>query len=223
MADKNGIKAVAAFVERGQGNEILKFYADNNIQVSLRTLGHGTASSELMDVLGLGTSEKDILLGMASTQTVERMLQKLEVDSGSQLDARGIMFDLKLTGLNSIIATILMHKGQEGNGGAVVEQNNTANSLILVTVNQGYTDEVMDTARSAGARGGTIIRARWSGDKDTEQFYGINVQAEKEIIAIVTSAENRNTIMETINLKHGLSTEACAMICSLGIDNMVRL
>ena len=36
-------------------------------------------------------------------------------------------------------------------------------SLILVMVNQGYTDEVMNTARAAGARGGTIIRSRFAG------------------------------------------------------------
>ena len=96
-------------------------------------------------------------------------------------------------------------------------------SLILVTVNQGNTDDVMDTARQAGARGGTVIRARWAGPDDTSQFYGISIQTEKEIIAIVTETEKRNAIMEIINKKHGLKGEAGAVVCSVGIDHMVRL
>lgn len=96
-------------------------------------------------------------------------------------------------------------------------------SLILVAVNQGHTDEVMDTAREAGARGGTVIRARWAGTEDVSQFYGISIQSEKEIIAIVAAGERRNAIMEMINKKHGLKTEAGAVVCSVGIDHSVRL
>ena len=98
----------------------------------------------------------------------------------------------------------------------------TENSLILITVNQGHTDAVMATAREAGAAGGTIIRARWAGAQDAAQFHGISVQQEKEIIAIVASKDKRNTIMDTINLKHGLNSPASAMICSLGINHILR-
>lgn len=117
---------------------------------------------------------------------------------------------------------VLMH-GEPGNGGnGGFDMPQTENSLILVTVNQGHTDIVMDTARAAGAAGGTILRARWAGETDAEQFMGFSIQAEKEIIAIVAPTEKRNTIMETINRKHGLNSEAGAMICSLGIDHMLR-
>ncbi|MDR2043154.1 MAG: hypothetical protein LBQ15_02090 [Clostridium sp.] len=225
MADKNGISILIAFVERGQGKSVSRIFLENQISISFQCLGSGTASSELMDVLGLGTSEKDILLGLASGTTAERFMRKLAQDSGASPETHGILFDMKLTGLNSRIATLLLHTGAEGHGGATMEQDHTRNSLILVTVNHGFTDEVMDTARAAGARGGTIVQARWTGGggKEPEHFYGIHVQAEKEIIAIVAPTENRNIIMETINRKHGLNTKAAAMICSLGIDHLVRL
>ena len=80
----------------------------------------------------------------------------------------------------------------------------------------------MDTARQAGARGGTVIRARWAGPEDTSQFYGISLQSEKEIIAIVAAGDLRNAIMEMINKKHGLKTEAAAMVCSVGLEHYVK-
>ena len=97
------------------------------------------------------------------------------------------------------------------------------NSLILIAVNQGHTDDVMDTAREAGARGGTVIRSRWAGAEDEGQFHGISVHSEKELIAIVATSEKRNAIMEMVNLKHGLKTEAGAIVLSMGIERMVRL
>ena len=45
-------------------------------------------------------------------------------------------------------------------------------TLILISVNQCYTETVLKTARSLGARGGTILRARWSGVKALETYHG---------------------------------------------------
>ena len=103
-----------------------------------------------------------------------------------------------------------------------MEQGNH-HSLILVAVNQGYTDAVMDTARAAGARGGTVIRARWTGAETVEKFAGITLQAEKEILAIVTPNKDRETIMTRINQEHGLKSESQAAVISLPIAHMTRL
>ena len=96
-------------------------------------------------------------------------------------------------------------------------------SLILVTVNQGCTDAVMDTARSAGARGGTVIRARWAEAGEIQKLAGITLQAEKEVLAIVATEEDRNAIMEAIDKGHGMRTPDQAMVISLPVDQTARL
>ena len=96
-------------------------------------------------------------------------------------------------------------------------------SLILVTVNQGCTDAVMDTARAAGARGGTVIRARWAEAGEIQKLAGITLQAEKEVLAIVATEEDRNAIMEAIDKGHGLRTPDQAMVISLPVDQTARL
>lgn len=231
MAGRSIVKAIMAFVERGQGKNLVKAFATGQIKGCLQCMGRGTASSELLDVLGLGTSERDIVIGFASAECVDNMIRRLDTELRGQLDVHGIIFDLDVTGINRRIAMVLLGDGLDmagsresgGNresGGSDMEQSD--NSLILITVNQGHTDAVMATAREAGAAGGTIIRARWAGANDVAQFHGISVQQEKEIIAIVASRDNRNTIMDTINLKHGLNSPASAMICSLGINHILR-
>ena len=57
-------------------------------------------------------------------------------------------------------------------------------------------DEIMETAKVAGARGGTIIHARGSAQKDAEQFLGITIQPEKEIIMIIVDEKGNKTKVE---------------------------
>ena len=186
-------------------------------------LGRGTASSELLDVLGLGSTERDVLITLASKSVARRLMRLLKEDRPEGLEAKGLAFDIALTGLNNIVATALERQGQRGeNGGAPMEREDK-NSLIMLMVNQGYTDEVMNTAREAGARGGTVLRARHAADGDVGRFYGISVQEEKEILLIVAAGDTRGAIMETVNKKHGLRTPAGAVILSVPLDHVVRL
>ena len=105
-----------------------------------------------------------------------------------------------------------------------MENNQPKSSMILVTVNQGCTDAVMDTARKAGARGGTIIRGRWAGDESFAQSCGITtLREEKELIFIVVPTELRNKIMDAVNREHGLRTESGAMVSAVGVEQLVHL
>ena len=81
----------------------------------------------------------------------------------------------------------------------------------------------MDTARSAGARGGTVIRARWAEAGEIQKIAGITLQAEKEVLAIVAVDEDRNAIMEAIDRHHGVQTPDQAMVISLPVDQTARL
>ena len=129
-----------------------------------------------------------------------------------------------LAAVNSLVATVItMRTKVDWEGGSEMDKEKR-NSLILVMLNQGYTDAVMETAKKAGARGGTIVRGRWAADDGMDQqFQGMGQQAEKEILYIVVPREIRNGVMEAINEKHGVQTEAGALVCALGIDQMVHL
>lgn len=93
--------------------------------------------------------------------------------------------------------------------------------LIIIICNNGSAEDVMQEARAAGARGGTILRARGSADQNTSQFIGITIQPEKEVILIITKEEEKNDIMRSINAKLGVGTEAHAICFSLPVDGLI--
>ena len=217
-------KLIVTIVERGQGKAIERLYTARQVAWHYHSIGRGTASSELLDVLGLGSPERDVLFSLGSRGAVERLMRLLRFDRPDGLEAKGLAFDMPLTGLNNIVAVALERQSQQtlGENGGLNMERERENSLIMLIINQGHADDVMNTARAAGARGGTILRSRHVGDRDMGRFYGISVQEEKEILLIVADSETRNTVMETVNKKHGLKTSAGAVILSLPLDHMVR-
>lgn len=218
------IKLIVTIVGHGQSKAVIRFYENNQVHFHHRSLGRGTASSELLDVLGLGGTEREVVFSLAAGGLADQLMNKLRDEAGETVHAKGIAFMLPLSAISNIPGIPLLKEGAQENkkGGASMEQQ-SENSLILVVVNQGYTEEVMNTARAAGARGGTVLRSRWAGEGEATSLYGVALQEEVEMILIVTTAEKRNVIMETIQKKHGRESEAGAVICSIGLEDTVRL
>ena len=77
-------------------------------------------------------------------------------------------------------------------------------AMILVTINQGYSDAVMNTARAAGATGGTILKGLRCSPGKSAVIFGITIQEEQEIVAIVVPKDKKTEIMQAISSAHGM-------------------
>ena len=98
--------------------------------------------------------------------------------------------------------------------------------VIFCIVNTGFSEEVMDAAREFGAKGGTVIRARLAGPENLEQFGDIdddNISVEKEIITILAPANICRQIMEEVNSKYGLNSEAHGTVCSVPVEKAFKI
>ena len=218
------MKVILSIVERGQGAAMLKLYRKRQVPIHIQCAGKGTATSEIMDILGLGSSEKDVLLSFAAAAAAKKLLHDLDNELRGHTGGAGIVVSIPVSGLNSLVANLAAYHAEslkekeEGN-----DMERSENSLILVVCARGCTDDVMTTAKAHGARGGTVIKGRLSGRKELEQAYEVELKAEREIVAIVVPTSLRGPIMEAINAEHGLRSEAQAALCSLPIEQIVRL
>ncbi len=96
-------------------------------------------------------------------------------------------------------------------------------SLIVTIVNRGYCDEVMDAARDAGARGGTIIYGHGAGLHEADTFFGISIHPEKELVLILADNDTRPAIMQAIVKKVGMTTEGAGISFSLPVTNVAGI
>ena len=105
----------------------------------------------------------------------------------------------------------------------VKKMNDIMYSLIVAITAKGNTDTVMDAARSAGARGGTVINARGTAPGAKAKFFGLSISNEKEIVYILTLKSDKDKIMHAIMEKAGMHTDAQTVLFSLPVDSMVGL
>lgn len=95
--------------------------------------------------------------------------------------------------------------------------------VIIVLVNSGFSDIVMDAARKEGARGGTIVHARGTGTSDIEKKYNIIITPDKEMIMILVNKEIRENVMTAINKEAGLGTRGQGIAFSLPVESVAGL
>ena len=100
---------------------------------------------------------------------------------------------------------------------------NNAHELIFTIINAGFSQTVMDAARAAGATGGTLFKARGTANSDAEEFYGIRVNPDKEVVMILAEKSKSTAILTNIYQAAGLNTAGQGIAFTLPVDRTVGL
>ncbi len=95
--------------------------------------------------------------------------------------------------------------------------------LILCIINEGFSETVMDAAKEVGARGGTVVHARGTANKEAEEFFKIAVHPDKEIVMILVKAEIKDAVLHAVYKSAGLNTEGQGIAFALPVDNVIGL
>ena len=93
--------------------------------------------------------------------------------------------------------------------------------LIVTIVNNGFSGDVMDYAKKAGASGGTIVKGRGTNSNETEKLFGIDITPEKQVVLILAPKEKKDGIMKSIIEGVGLNTLGKGICFSLPVDNIL--
>ena len=83
---------MVTITDRKLEKKFLNFYREQGLEVSLTTLGHGTASSEIRDFFGLGGRERSLLFHTVTGKNYERFLPALKRQFRIDLPGSGIVF-----------------------------------------------------------------------------------------------------------------------------------
>jgi len=78
--------------------------------------------------------------------------------------------------------------------------------LITCIVQRGLGDIIVHAAQEAGAQGATIFYAKGSGVRERLGILGVAVEVEKEVVNIVVSSEQLETVFNNIYLAGKLDT-----------------
>ena len=204
--------------DRGRCEEFSAWFQEQGLPLVLTTLAQGTATTEILDCLGLEDTEKAVLFCV--TGQTGRLVKKAARELWLDVPGRGILMTVPLSGIGGSAARDYLLQWEEAE--EPMEKELT-HELIVVITNQGCTDKVMDAARAAGATGGTALHAKGTGTELAKKFFGVSIAAEKELVFILTRTEDRKPIMKAIMQAAGMKTEAQSLVFSLPVSDLAGL
>jgi nitrogen regulatory protein PII len=222
------IKLLIFIIDWSKTQVVSTIFEQEHVRFHFICKGRGTASSEVLDLLGIGSSEKALVLCLEQDIMVPVLLKEVRKKLGFHSPGAGIAFTVSLSGINHPILKVFkesIHKNDKLSSEKEVEKMNAdiKYDLIFSVINQGYSDEFMTVAREAGATGGTVINARGLAHQGPVKFFGVSVQDEREIIIIVANRDKKAAIMQAVSQAYGITTEAGGIVFSLPVDRVMGL
>lgn len=216
---------VVTIVDRAKSIQASHFFRRKNVKLLLSCWGQGTASSEIMDILGITEKAKDVILGIVPKSWLPVLITQLSDEMQLRNPGKGILFTITLSAANKGIPNRYEASeiGEDSEVRVMYEVSDKKYELIIVSTEDGFVEVVMDAARSAGARGGTVLRARAADDENTESFFGLKLHDEMEIVAIVVERDEKLKIMNAVSKALAEKSPTKGMVFSLPIDDMVGI
>lgn len=95
--------------------------------------------------------------------------------------------------------------------------------LIVTIVKKGRAEKIVNAARCAGARGGTIIHGRGVGIHEQKKLLGIPIEPEKEIILTLVHKDKTNSVLKAVVDAGNLEKPGTGIGFVLDVDKVVGI
>lgn len=186
---------------------------DMALPLNVTLSGRGTAVKSMLDVLGIESNLKRIMFSVANEEKTREFITRQKRQLHIGVPGHGIVIAVPVKSIGGG-KTVAYLRGEDGTA-KYTPSLNYAYELIVVIANEGRTDTVMNAARAAGARGGTVLHGKGTGSEAAMKFLNISIADEKDVILIVAPTAEKTAIMSEILKKAGPDTDAKAIAFSL--------
>ena len=180
----NSLQMLTLILNESQCHKCVRLAKEKGISGVMVTIGRGTVDSSILNLLGIKSQKKEIAKFLLKKHKAEEMLvyftEKLQLNK----PGHGIAFT------SPVLFAAGLHDQEAGKEIAKsITQSMEEKSMykkLTVIVDRGMAEEVMDIARKAGVRGGTILHGRGAGAEIATKLFGIEIEPEKELVIILT-------------------------------------
>ena len=218
-------KLLLSIVDRNLGEKIVAVTKHAGARGGTIVLGRGTAESPLVEFLGIGDTEQDVVLTLATDERMGPILEALRAWCAPVRHRLGIAL---LIDVSHILKHVALESGSSPDYPPSPTRRSpmeteTGHVLITFIMNRGYADDAMVAARRAGAKGGTILNARGTGREEDVKFFGISLVPEKEVLLIVVETALADAVLEAVKQVPCLSEPGCGIAFRVGVEDFFPL
>lgn len=217
----NNLYLLITIIRRSDSDEYERFYESDGVGVIYTIPCNGTAHEKTLDLFGIERTEKSMLMSVVTEQSLRSLCTKLTRDMKIDLPDRGVAMAIPLSGIAGVrtLEYFTATQNTQTAESNITEEKKMQSDyeLIVAIYEKGYTETVMTAARTAGAGGGTTIRAKGTG-AGAQKFFGLTLAEEKEMLFIVSTTEKKKDIMKAIIHDAGPDSKAHALVFSLPVS-----
>lgn len=183
---------LVSVVKRGRGDRVVELARGAGAAGSTVLLGRGTARNRVLQLLCLADTAKEVIFTIAPDIKMAAIIEALRSAPDLCKRTPGVGFTIPVDSF--------IHAGSSSSiesEGCLMKEN-ISHQLICAIVNYGLVDDIMAAARNAGARGGTVFRARGTASSADSSFFGITVVPEKEMLMVLAANAEADAIAAAI-------------------------
>jgi len=215
------VNFVVSILNRSAAETAAALCREISAPVVLVTHARGTATQEMLDLLGIEAQEKSVVVAIASEERTRELIRIEKKKLYLDVPGNGLVVAVPIKSVGG--GKTLAYLSENAQVGKKAPDINPDFELVVAIINEGYTDQVMDLARQAGAAGGTVIRARGTGSRECGKFLGVSIAQEKELVFIISRAAEKAEIMRAVVRGAGPESKAGAVVFSLPVSDIAGL
>ncbi len=219
-----GLKYMIAVTVRSAREKYLEFFKTHGIHRVLTKFCEGTATDSVLDIMGLEATENVMFECMVRSDMLGQLKKGLVYDMDIESPGNGVAMFIPVDAVAGETALKYMAGSEpvERKERDKMQENSNQLALVVTIADSGNTSTIMDAARSAGASGGTVVKAKGTG-AEIAKFFGVAICEDKEMVYIVCKRERRDDIMKAIMSKAGVGTDCHGVTFSLPVDSVLGI
>ena len=214
------MKIVTAIVPHNQGEIVADAAKKAGATGATIQQGRGTAQNQILQILGLGDTEKDIVSILVPLEHCESIKTAIKEKAARGKSHYGILFTRYV---HYVVKNQKLAFEANSEEEQTIMNNQSTHELITIIVNAGYAEDAMASARKAGASGGTILNGRGTGKTEDVSFFGITIVPEKEILLILVEKGQASAILEAIKDLDCLSAPGSGIAYCSQVSDFIQL
>jgi nitrogen regulatory protein PII len=195
---KHSFQMLTLILSESQRHKCVNLIKEHGVRSGMVLIGRGTVNHTALNLLGIKSKKREILMTLLTNEKAEELLDCLDRELQLHIPGNGIAFTspvLSEVGLPCQEETVKKESPENTVQHTEVE---SVFKKLSVIVDRGMSEDVMDIARKAGVRGGTILHGRGAGAEIATRLFGVEIEPEKELVIILTPSGLIDKVMNSL-------------------------
>lgn len=219
-------RLIISVVRRGRGDRVVEITREAGATGNTAVFGSGTSASTFWRMLCLGDLNKEIIFTVASAAVSKKIVKALREAPDLCVKTPGVGIVVRADNFFHFgpdDAAAATNQPTESEEAAKDMKQKVERTLLFIVVNAGLSEDLIDAAREAGAKGGTVLKARGTAREKESSFFGITVVPEKEILLILVEKSEEEKIAKAIRKNEALDQPGVGIMFSLPAEDFFPL